>query len=107
MPEGIAARIAEVAIVDDDAGVCKALARLVETWPFRARTYGSAREFIASLCYGPPDCLVLDLQMPDMTGFDLQHHLRRIGCKIPTIIITAHSEPGFKRWCEAAEVEAY
>jgi FixJ family two-component response regulator len=98
----------EVAIVDDDAPVCKALARLIETWSFRARTYGSAREFIASIEEdGKPDCLLVDLQMPDMSGLDLQDYLRRAGCKIPTIVITAHNEPGFRRWCEAAEVKAY
>jgi FixJ family two-component response regulator len=100
--------LADIAIVDDDASVCRALARLIETWSFRARTYGSAREFIDSMEEdGKPDCLVVDLQMPDMNGLDLQDHLRRAGCKIPTIIITAHNEPGFRRWCEAAEVSAY
>jgi FixJ family two-component response regulator len=100
--------LADIAIVDDDASVCRALARLIETWSFRARTYGSAREFIESMEEdGKPDCLVVDLQMPDMNGLDLQDHLRRSGCKIPTIIITAHNEPGFRRWCEAAEVSAY
>jgi FixJ family two-component response regulator len=100
--------LADIAIVDDDASVCRALARLIETWSFRARTYGSAREFIEAMEEdGKPDCLVVDLQMPDMTGLDLQDHLRRAGCKIPTIIITAHNEPGFRRWCEAAEVSAY
>jgi FixJ family two-component response regulator len=100
--------LADIAIVDDDASVCRALARLIETWSFRARTYSSAREFIDSLEQdGKPDCLVVDLQMPDMNGLDLQDHLRRTGCNIPTIIITAHNEPGFRRWCEAAEVSAY
>lgn len=100
--------LADIAIVDDDPSVCRALARLIETWSFRARTYTSAREFIDSLEQdGKPDCLVVDLQMPDMSGLDLQDHLRRAGCKIPTIIITAHNESGFRRWCEAAEISAY
>ncbi len=100
--------MAEIAIVDDDAAVCRALARLMETWSFRTRTYVSAREFIESLDEdGAPDCLVVDLQMPDMNGLDLQDHLRRAGCRIPIIIITAHNEPAFRRWCEACEVSAF
>jgi CheY-like chemotaxis protein len=84
------------------------LTRLVETWSYRVRAFGSAREFIASLDEDSyPDCLVVDLQMPEMNGFDLQDHLRRLKCRIPTIVITAHNEPGFRRWCEAAEVSAY
>jgi FixJ family two-component response regulator len=98
----------EVAIVDDDAPVCKALVRLLETWSFHVRSYNSAREFIASLEEdGKPDCLLVDLQMPDMSGIDLHDYLRRTDCRIPTIVITAHNEPGFRRWCEAAEVKAY
>jgi FixJ family two-component response regulator len=98
----------EVAVVDDDAPVCKALVRLLETWSFRVRSYNSARDFITSIEEdGKPDCLLVDLQMPDMSGFDLQDYLRRANCKIPTIVITAHNEPGFRRWCEAAEVKAY
>jgi len=100
--------LGEIAIVDDDASVCRALGRLIETWSFQVRTYVSAQAFIDSLDEeGEPDCLVVDLQMPDMNGLDLQDYLRRAGCRIPTIIITAHNEPGFRRWCEAAEVSAF
>jgi|SRR5215470_15372810 len=96
-----------VAIVDDDASVRKALARLIAACSFKPQTYGSAREFLDSLPLGLPDCLVVDLQMPEMTGLDLQRQLARTGVKIPTIVITAHNEPGFRQRCESAGVVAY
>jgi FixJ family two-component response regulator len=98
---------ARVAIVDDDASVRRALARLIGACSFNPQTFGSAREFIDSLPAGLPDCLVLDLQMPDMTGLDLQRHLTRSGVKIPTIVITAHNDPGFRQRCESAGAIAY
>ena len=45
--------------------------------------------------------------MPDMTGLELQHHLARAGIKIPTIVITAHDEPGARERCFAAGASAY
>jgi len=49
-----------------------------------------------------PQCLVLDLQMPNMGGLELQQHLVRSGVHLPTIIITAHDDPGVRERCEAA-----
>src|SRR5262249_5557347 len=81
-----------LAVVDDDASVRKALARLLNVAPFVTATFGSAQDFLDSLPLNIPDCLVLDLQMPEMTGLDLQEQLARIGIQIPTIIVTAHDE---------------
>jgi FixJ family two-component response regulator len=81
-----------IAIVDDDPAVLKALSRLLRSHAFRARTYGSGREFLAALPAGRPDCLIVDLQMPEMNGLELQQHLAINGIKIPTVLITAHSD---------------
>jgi FixJ family two-component response regulator len=56
---------------------------------------------------GIPECLIVDLQMPEMTGLDLQYHLARSGIRIPTIIITAHDEVSSRRRCESAGAFAY
>jgi FixJ family two-component response regulator len=88
-----------VAIVDDDPSVLKALARLLRTRSFSATTYLSGTQFLDSLAEGLPDCLILDLQMPEMTGLELQHNLTRRGIRIPTIIITAHNEAGMRERC--------
>lgn len=96
-----------IAIVDDDASVRKALARLLSLSNYSLRTYGSGREFLDSLPSGTPECLILDLQMPEMTGLELHATLARIGLKIPTIVITAHSEPSFREQCCAMGAAAY
>jgi FixJ family two-component response regulator len=99
--------IVSVAVVDDDPAVLRALARLLRASSYDARTYGSAREFLDSLQDGVPSCLIADLQMPEMTGLDLQYHLKRNGIRIPTIIITAHNELQVRQLCAAAGARAY
>lgn len=96
-----------IAIVDDDPSVLKALARLLKARAFKARTYTSAREFLSALHEGLPECLIVDLQMPDMTGLELQRHLNRSGLRIPTIVITAHNEAGARERCESAGAVAF
>jgi FixJ family two-component response regulator len=96
-----------IAIVDDDPSVAKALARLLATRSFATKTYLSAPQFLASLPEGLPDCLIADLQMPEMTGLELQLNLARRGVQIPTIIITAHDEVGMRERCEVAGTIAY
>src|SRR3984885_4748505 len=96
-----------IAIVDDDPSVLKALARLLATRSFAIKTYLSAPQFLASLPEGLPDCLIADLQMPEMTGMELQLNLARRGVPIPTIIITAHDEAGMRERCKSAGAVAY
>ena len=81
-----------IAVVDDDPAVLKALSRLLRSHAFRARTYGSGQEFLSALAAGLPDCLIVDLQMPEMNGLELQQHLASNGIKIPTILITAYDD---------------
>ena len=81
-----------IAIVDDDPAVLKALSRLLRSHAFRARTYGSGQEFLAALPADLPDCLIVDLHMPEMNGLELQQHLVSNGIEIPTILITAHGD---------------
>src|SRR5262249_43551553 len=96
-----------IAVVDDDPSVLKALMRLLRTRAFHARTFGSAREFLAVLPGGFPECLIVDLQMPEMTGLELLQHLTRNGIEIPTIIITAHDANEVRQRCESAGTAAY
>jgi len=81
-----------IAVVDDDPAVLKALSRLLRSRAFHARTYGSGREFLAALPGGLPECLIVDLQMPEMNGLELRQHLVRNGIKIPTILISAYGD---------------
>jgi len=81
-----------IAIVDDDPAVLKALSRLLRTRSYRARTYGSGQELLAALPDELPDCLIVDLQMPEMNGLELQQHLVSSGVTIPTILISAKGD---------------
>jgi FixJ family two-component response regulator len=96
-----------IAIVDDDLSVRKALARLLRANSFEVETYDSARAFLDSLTERKPQCLILDLHMPDYSGFDLRHHLQRKGIDIPTVIITAYNEPDLPDRCASAGAAAF
>jgi len=96
-----------IAIVDDDPSVLRALTRLLRTRALHAKTFGSAREFLQSLPAGRPDCLIVDLQMPEMSGLELMQDLTRRGIPIPTIVITAHGDMGARERCESAGAHAF
>jgi FixJ family two-component response regulator len=96
-----------IAIVDDDPSVLKALARLLSTRAFIAKTFQSGEKFLASLQDEVPDCLILDLQMPEMTGLELHLDLGRRGVQIPTIIITARNETEMRERCASAGTIAF
>jgi FixJ family two-component response regulator len=76
-----------IAIVDDDASVRRALQRLVESEGYTVQPFASAREFLEWLPRGQAACLVLDVHMDGMSGFDLQQRLA-----VPVIFITAHDD---------------
>jgi FixJ family two-component response regulator len=96
-----------IAIVDDDPSVLKALTRLLRTRAFAARTYLSAKEFLAALPEGRPSCLIVDLQMPEMSGLELLQHLTLRDVQIPSIVITAHRDSGIRERCESAGAIAF
>jgi len=88
-----------IAIVDDDESVCRALKRLVRSLGMDGDTFSSGQAFIDTLQAMPRlriDCVVLDVQMPDLNGLEVQAKLARSGITIPVIFITAHDEIGLR-----------
>jgi len=83
-----------VAVVDDEESIRRALVRLLRAGHYRAEAFSCGGAFLASLADHVPSCVILDLQMPLMTGLDVQQRLRDAGIELPVIIITAHDEPG-------------
>jgi FixJ family two-component response regulator len=81
------------AIVDDDSSVCKALARLLRAAGIDSQCYASAEEYLESTPAEKPECLILDVQLPGMSGLELQQLLHVTGNEVPIIFITAHGEP--------------
>lgn len=96
-----------IAVVDDDASVRKAIARLLVAFGLRAEAFASGQEFLASLASIQPACLVLDLHMPGLTGLDVQNELTRAGKRLPVVIITAYDEPEARAECLAAGAAAF
>ena len=81
-----------VVVIDDDASVCKAVQRLLKTAQMDVETYPSAGAFLHADPAHIPDCLVLDVRMPGITGLELRDQLRDSGRQIPIVFITAHHE---------------
>jgi FixJ family two-component response regulator len=98
---------AHIVIIDDDKAVRTALQRLLRCAHHKAEAYGSGREFLKDLDQHTPDCLVLDVQMPDMSGLQVQQHLSAIGASVPVVMITGHDEVGAQEACLAAGASAY
>ena len=84
--------MADIAIVEDDASMCTALERLLRVAGFRVITFPSAEEFLGRPQEERIGCLVLDIHLSGMTGFDLEEQLRASGCGTPVIFITAHDD---------------
>jgi FixJ family two-component response regulator len=91
-PDQASALSRRIAIVDDDAAVREALKRLMRSIRFDVTTFGSAEEFLASERVSETDCLILDVYLPGMSGFELQEHLRSQRHAIPVVFITAHAD---------------
>src|SRR5262249_53471428 len=81
-----------VSIVDDDVSVCRALQRLVEFAGFTAETFASGREVLDSGLSPGSGCIVIDVHLGDMTGFELYRSLVANGARLPVIFITAHDD---------------
>lgn len=99
-----------IAIVDDDASVCRALRRLLRAFGMDAETFASGQEFIDLITAMPSfhaDCLVLDLQMPGMNGLEVQERLAALGRRLPIVFITAHDEAGARERALAAGAVAF
>jgi FixJ family two-component response regulator len=82
-----------LAVVDDDADVRVALTRLVSSAGFNVETFASGAEFLRSVQDHEPDCVVLDLHMPEMTGFDVQGALADGHPAVPVVVMTGHDTP--------------
>jgi FixJ family two-component response regulator len=81
-----------IAIVDDDRSVRQALQRLVHSAGYAVQTFGSAGEFLDSLSQSLPACLILDIHLGGMSGFELQERLTADGMGVPVIFITAYDD---------------
>jgi FixJ family two-component response regulator len=94
----------KIFVVDDDTKFSKSLERLVKSIGFEVETYTSAEEFLEKRPYEGPSCLLLDVQMPGLTGPVLQRELANRNSNLPVIFLTAHADvpTGIKAMKEGA-----
>ena len=85
-------RTAKIAIVDDDDAVREAMKLLVRSLGYHASTFGSADEFLNSGQVDDTSCLITDVQMPGLSGVELQDRLIARGHRIPIIFITGYPD---------------
>ena len=86
-----------VALVDDEAPVRVALGRLLRLADYAVVAFASGDEFLDSLVSRVPDCVLLDVHMPGLTGLQVQARLRAAGHKLPVVFITASDDADVAR----------
>ena len=96
-----------IAVVDDEASVRRAFARMISASLLDVETYASGEEFLVSLQGRRPACVILDLQMPGLTGRDVQRQMMQAQIRLPIIVVTAHDQPTLREQCLADGAVAY
>lgn len=85
-------RLEYVAIIDDDEPMRRALTRLLHMHHIASRSFSSACAFLDVIPLGVPECLIVDVHMPDMTGVELLCELVNRAIRVPSIVITANGD---------------
>jgi FixJ family two-component response regulator len=96
-----------IAIIDRDREVRRAIGRTLRARGFRPQGFASAEAFLARGRTDDPACLVLDVELGGMSGFDLLHRLRADGVSWPVVVVTAADAPATQRSAAAAGCVAY
>jgi two-component system response regulator FixJ len=80
-----------VGIVDDDESVRESISSLLRSAGYKTAVFESAEAFLNSSRFREPDCLLLDIRMPGLSGLELQSQLQDMKCMTPVIFVTAHT----------------
>jgi len=97
-----------IVVVEDDYGSRQAFERMLNAAGFRAETFASAESLLESDAADRATCLVLDIHLPGLSGFELRRELVRAGgTQAPVIFITGHDEPAARAQAEALGAAAY
>ena len=81
-----------VYVVDDDASAREGVARLIRSAGVMTRTFASGEEFLAAPRPKTPSCLVLDVNLPGVSGLDVQQELAKSGPQLPIVFLTGHGD---------------
>jgi FixJ family two-component response regulator len=96
-----------VAVIDDDPGVRKAMATLLSAFEYVTYTFDSAEAFLSVAATSKAKCLVIDIQLGDISGVELARQLADANFKFPIIFMTAHDDEVIFRQAEQLGCVAY
>jgi FixJ family two-component response regulator len=96
-----------IVIVEDDEGMRQAIARLLRAAGYATAAFESAEALLAASVAGRAACLVLDVRLPGISGFDLRRRLANGGTNVPVIFVSAHDEPAMRETAVRIGAEAY
>jgi FixJ family two-component response regulator len=83
-----------IAVLDDEPQFCKAIGRLLKTHGLEVASFARGEDLLAACASRLPGCLLLDLHMPDMNGFQVLENLAALRLRVPVVVITGHDQPG-------------
>ena len=86
-----------VSVVDDDESVRESIPELLREVGFDAEAFSSGEAFLASDVLDKTRCVILDVAMPGMSGFEVQNELARRRIEVPIVFITAREDEGVRR----------
>jgi FixJ family two-component response regulator len=96
-----------VAVVDDDSSVRSALTRLIRSCGFRVESFSSGKQLVRSVADHQPDCVVLDVHMIEMNGWEVQSNLKSANADIPVIMISGQHDPSAQARAKRSGAQHY
>ena len=96
-----------IAVIDDENAVRTAVRRLLQSAGMEVETFCGGGEFLTSLSAQCPDCAILDLQMPDVTGLDVLARLAEMQSNVPVVVITGQDSPEAEAEARRAGASAF
>ena len=96
-----------VYVVEDDTSLCNAVRRLLRSAQYRVITFATAEEFRQSDFKNSPGCLLLDIRLPGISGFELREELLASGAQMPVIFITGQDQAGMEERAMRLGASAY
>jgi FixJ family two-component response regulator len=97
----------KIVVVEDDASMSQAIERILRAGSFAAAMFVSAEAALEADAAATADCLVLDIHLPGMSGFELYRQLALSGKELPAIFITAHDERAVREEAERLRAKSY
>lgn len=98
---------AAIAIVDDDESLRNSLLRLFRSVGYSAAGFESATDLLSSLARRRPRCVILDLQLPGLSGVELLEHFAKLADAPPVVVITGNDDPSVRDQCIALGAQRY